>query len=96
MKAFQEDDDGPDDSIGNLVLLDAATNQSYKNAPFPVKRRRILSLDKNGTYVPLCTRNVFLKAYNPRAENTIFWSLADRDGYRRELSAVLCRFFKGA
>jgi len=46
--------------------LDAETNRSYKNAVFPVKRREILNRDRDGTFVPLCTKNVFLKCYSAR------------------------------
>ena len=45
--------------IANLTLLDEHTNRSYKNAPFAVKRQRLLDLDQHGIFVPLCTRNVF-------------------------------------
>ena len=59
---FDETDDSEtDNSIGNLVLLDSSTNRSYRNAVFPVKRRRVIGLDREGTFVPLCTKNVFMK-----------------------------------
>lgn len=81
--------------IGNLALLDESTNRSYKNAVFAIKRQRLLSLDQGGIFVPLCTRNVFLKCYSPQADNLMFWSAADRLGYENVLVRTLMGFFCG-
>jgi hypothetical protein len=91
---FQEDgEDAADNGISNLVLLDYATNRSYGNAVFAVKRQRILSLDRDGVFVPLCTRNVFLKCYNPQVDHVMFWTQKDRDGYRQVMIDTLYAFF---
>jgi sugar diacid utilization regulator len=82
-----------DHSIGNLALLDEHTNRSYKNAVFAVKRHRLLEIDRAGIFVPLCTRNVFLKCYSPKADNLIFWSAADRDDYQNAIIETLVTFF---
>jgi hypothetical protein len=79
--------------ISNLALLDAGTNKSYKNAPFAVKRRRVLNLDKAGTFVPLCTRNVFLKCYSPTVENVMFWAPGDQEAYQDSILDTLVDFF---
>lgn len=81
--------------IANLTLLDSSTNRSYQNAPFAVKRRTILSLDKAGVFAPLCTRNVFLKAYSERPGNSIFWTDEDEEAYRDAILETLVRFFLG-
>ena len=81
--------------LANLTLLDSRTNRSYKNAPFAVKRQTILSLDKAGIFIPLCTRNVFLKAYSAQAGNAIFWSEDDGDAYRNAILETLVGFFLG-
>ena len=81
-------------SIANLTLLDQKTNRSYKNAVFAVKRQRILSLDREGTFIPLCTRNVFLKCYSPQVSNLIFWADNDQKGYQTAIEKTLIRFFK--
>ena len=57
------------DAISNLTLLDAKTNRSYKNAYFPIKRLRIIENDKNGLFVPIATKNLFLKYYSKQAGN---------------------------
>jgi hypothetical protein len=93
---FQEADGGePDNSIANLVLLDDQTNRSYQNAVFAVKRERVLMLDQHGVFVPLCTRNVFLKCYNPRVDHVMFWTQEDRDGYRQVMIDTMHTFITG-
>ncbi len=88
-------DDEADHGISNLALLDEHTNKSYKNAVFAVKRRRLLELDQSGIFVPLCTRNVFLKCYSPQVDNVMFWTEADRDGYLEAMTSTLVNFFLG-
>ncbi|WP_043199682.1 DUF262 domain-containing protein [Pseudomonas putida] len=91
---FEEKEDVPTEhGIGNLTLLDKATNRSYKNAVFAVKRKALLALDQSGIFVPLCTRNVFLKCYSPEADNVMFWSQDDRDAYLAEINRALVGFF---
>lgn len=79
--------------IGNLALLDAGTNKSYKNAPFAVKRKHLIGLDQSGTFIPLCTRNVFLKCYTPKVENVMFWREDDRKAYQDAIRDGLVHFF---
>jgi Protein of unknown function DUF262 len=91
---FHEDVESEvDNSLGNLALLDAGTNRSYKNAVFPIKRRRILGLDKEGTFVPLGTTNVFLKYYSKKIDNMMFWGDPDRGDYLDSIIATLVKFF---
>lgn len=82
-------------NIANLTLLDEHTNRSYKNAPFAIKRQRLLDLDQHGIFVPLCTRNVFLKCYSPQVDNVMFWGEADQQGYQDAINNVLVNFFCG-
>lgn len=93
---FEEADSADaDHGIGNLALLDAGTNRSYKNAVFPLKRKRILGLDRDGTFVPLCTKNLFLKCYSEKIGNMMFWTRQDRESYRKAIVETLARFFAG-
>lgn len=80
-------------SISNLTLLDFRTNRSYKNAIFPVKRRRIIQNDRSGTFVPICTKNVFLKSYSSSFEEVMFWSPKDADDYLAEIIRVVSIYF---
>jgi hypothetical protein len=96
LKYFQEADDGEaDHTVANLTLLDSHTNKSYKNAPFAVKRQRILSLDRDGIFVPLGTRNVFLKCYSAQVDNVMFWGEDDKEGYLKAMTDTLHYFFMG-
>jgi hypothetical protein len=89
----EKTDEEADNGIANLTLLDEGTNKSYKNAVFAVKRQRVLALDQAGVFVPLCTRNVFLKCYSPRAGNMMFWTADDRDAYKSVIVKTLTNFF---
>lgn len=88
-------DDEVDNSIGNLTLLDSSTNRSYKNAVFPIKRSRIIALDKNATFVPLCTKNVFLKYYSKQVDKMLFWEAQDSIDYQKAMGEFIFGFFKG-
>jgi hypothetical protein len=96
LRHFGEDTEGEaEQGIANLALLDEHTNRSYKNAVFAVKRHRLLALDQAGIFVPLCTRNVFLKCYSPQVDNVMFWSEADQQGYEDAITRALVNFFCG-
>lgn len=70
------------DSIANLTLLDMRDNAALSNSVFEVKRRRVISRDKEGSYIPACTRNVFFKYYtNASGQQLHFWSAEDRQAY---------------
>lgn len=90
---FNELGDGGEGGIENLTLLNQSTNRSYKNAVFAVKRQRVLDLDRSGIFVPLCTRNVFLKCYNPEVDNLLFWSEKDAFAYRDAMTRSMVEFF---
>jgi hypothetical protein len=93
---FREASDADvDNGIGNLTLLDARTNRSYKNAVFPVKRSRVLELDRTAMFVPLCTKNVFLKCYSQKVNSMLFWSEVDRKSYQQAIIQTLVGFFEG-
>lgn len=84
------------DAIDNLALLAARDNSALNNSVFEVKRRQIIALDRAGGYIPVCTRNVFLKYYTKASAQQIhFWGPADRDGYALEMSTVLGRYLVG-
>lgn len=82
-----------DNGIGNLALLNSGTNRSFKNSVFPVKRSRVLASEKEGLFVPLCTKNVFLKCYSKKIGAMFYWSKEDRDCYRENFVETLAEFF---
>ena len=75
--------------ISNLTLLDSATNRSYKNAVFPIKRKTIIDRDKQGVFVPICTKNVFLKYFSEYPPKISFWTQEDRENYEKDLENIL-------
>jgi len=92
-------DDGTDDaqthSISNLALLDSGDNAALNNSVFEVKRREIIRRDKEGSYIPACTRNVFLKYYTPTGNQQLhFWSAADRDAYLKAIEEAVGPYLK--
>lgn len=76
-------------SIDNLVLLDSSTNRSYKNSVFPLKRKKIIEREKTGTFVPICTKNVFMKFYSTDVEQMTFWGEKDRERYLTDIEEVI-------
>jgi hypothetical protein len=77
-------------SISNLALLDGGDNSALSNSMFAAKRREILERDKTGSYIPACTRNVFLKYYTQSEDQQLYyWSGADREDYLVEMIRVL-------
>jgi hypothetical protein len=68
--------------IPNLALLSSADNAALNNSTFDVKRNKILEMDKNGEYIPICTKRVFFKYYTKSEDHQLhFWGKKDRDAY---------------
>ena len=80
------------DNLSNLALLDSSTNRGYGKAPFPQKRTTIIKRDEEGVFIPLCTRNVFLKYYSPHTNSLLFWSATDRKNYLDKIEETLKNF----
>ena len=76
-----EDDNLGKDNIANLVLLDAGTNRSYKNALFITKRRKIIKRREEGQFVPETTAYVFFKLFEGNASTRWEWTFDDRQRY---------------
>lgn len=86
--SLDEDKTGIND-LSNLTLLDAGTNRSYKNAIFSVKRNKIIERDKQGIFIPICTKNVFLKYYSDDLSKMYMWTNTDRKKYYEEIEKTL-------
>lgn len=77
-------------SIKNLALLKTDANASLNNSVFEVKRNDIANLDRQGHFIPVCTRNVFTKYYSPAGENQPYlWTDKDRDAYYEEIMRIV-------
>ncbi len=93
--------------VGNLTLLDRHTNRSYHNALFPRKRKFIIvaeglqdnsnkeERDINKMFIPICTRQVFTKAYNKGNNISLnTWTQTDADAYVKDMRQKLEYYFK--
>lgn len=76
-------------SLSNMALLSGKDNSVLNNSTFDVKREKIIEMDRIGEYIPLCTRNVFLKYYSGSNTQLHFWSEEDRRSYLQAINAVL-------
>ena len=93
LNAFKEDTAGDNvHGIQNMALLDKDTNSSLNCSTFDVKRTLIIERDLAGVFIPVCTRNVFLKYYNRSAKDLYRWTLEDRRLYLEEIIKTLKPF----
>lgn len=76
-------------SIKNLALLTPSDNASLNNAPFHRKRDKIKDLDEKGSFIPICTKNVFLKYYSKNVEQNVKWDKKDMDMYLAAIKTML-------
>ena len=82
-------------SISNLALISASDNAALNNATFDVKRNHIIEMDKEGQFIPFCTKMVFLKYYTPSEGNQLhFWGQADRVAYVQAMNRVLAAYLE--
>ena len=87
-------------ALGNLTLLDTALNRSYQDAPFPYKRQCVMDTDLRGDkFVPMCTKNVFLKFYTNSNSSASFldsmrWNKQDQDNYLAAIHKVVDTIFE--
>ena len=82
-------------SIRNLALIASRDNTRLSNAVFEVKRRILLETDRAGGYIPICTRNVFLKYYTAaQAQQLHYWSETDRENYYQALLTTLADYLE--
>lgn len=80
--------------IDNLALLQCNKNSALNNSVFAVKRNKIVEMDKKGEYIPLGTRNVFLKYYTPSQEiHSNSWNRNDREQYCKAITNELNELF---
>jgi len=75
--------------LDNLTLLSSKQNSTLNNAIFPVKRNKIIQLDKEGEYIPQVTKNVFLKYYSDSDLQPYYWSKADKENYFEDIQKKL-------
>ncbi|MDQ7046596.1 MAG: DUF1524 domain-containing protein [Sulfurovum sp.] len=79
-------------TIDNLALLSNKNNSALNNNIFPKKRDIIIQKDKAGEFIPICTKNVFLKYYSKDISKLYFWKDRDREEYILEMKDVIENF----
>ena len=80
------------DIIGNVTALNSSINRSYGNAYYNTKRRRIIEEDLEGTYIPIVTKNIFLKYYSKTVKKHTRWSVNDAKDYTLVMENTLKKF----
>jgi len=86
------DSAGTKHAMENMALLSCPDNSRLNNAIFPVKRDRIIQMEREGSFIPPCTRNVFLKLYSKADNQPYFWSTRDKADYISEIENVFNNF----
>lgn len=81
-----------DNSISNLCLLDRGTNRSYKNDGFKEKRRKLIEREMEGTFIPICTKNAFMKYYSSNVADLELWNENDKIAYSKKIKDVLDQY----
>lgn len=86
-----EDEGGElsNDTLDNLALLSSGDNSALSNNIFPIKRDKIIELDSKGSFIPLCTKNVFLKYYSKDVTQNVIWTVKDRAAYLAAIKETL-------
>jgi hypothetical protein len=79
-------------TIDNLALLSKTDNSALSNGIFPQKRARIMELEKEGSFIPIATRNVFLKYYSTEATHMSYWTATDRKSYLQAIKDTLAEY----
>ncbi|GMO41540.1 MAG: DUF262 domain-containing protein [Termitinemataceae bacterium] len=80
-------------SIKNLTLLTKEDNSSLSNYLFPVKKDKIKEHDENGHFIPICTKNVFMKYYSTNVEQNVKWDIVDMNEYFKQIKKTLKDYF---
>ena len=80
--------------LANMALLDVSQNAALSNSVFDVKRHRVINYDKEGRYIPICTKHVFFKYYTQEGPSLFFWGEADRRDYVEALNVKISPYYK--
>ncbi len=91
-KKYTEEDSVNIHTIDNMALLSTDDNSALNNNVFPIKRDKIIELDEKGSFIPICTKNVFLKYYSKDVMQNSTWTKKDRDAYLEEFRAILINY----
>jgi hypothetical protein len=79
-------------SIENMALLSKNDNSKLNNGLFPVKRKRIIELEKNGAFIPITTKKVFQKYFDGCTKQLSKWEEKDRNAYLNDIKEILKKY----
>lgn len=84
-----------DDLMGiqNLTLLSAHDNRGIGNKFFFEKRQKLQEYYQQGSFIPACSMNVFMKFYSDNPEQMAFWDKKDRESYKNKIEQTITKFF---
>lgn len=81
-------------SIENMALLSKNDNSKLNNGLFPVKRKRIIELEKNGAFIPIATKKVFQKYFDGCTKQLSKWEEKDRNSYLNDIKENLKNYLR--
>jgi len=81
-------------NINNLALLSVKDNASLSNSIFPAKRDKIKELDKTNSFIPIGTKNVFLKYFSNNVEEALTWNDDDKKVYMEAIQKEIGEYIK--
>jgi len=79
--------------IQNLTLLSAHDNRGIGNKFFFEKRQKLQEYYQQGSFIPACSMNVFMKFYSKNPEQMAFWDENDRRFYKEKIEQAIKHFF---
>jgi hypothetical protein len=80
-------------TIQNMALLGLTQNISLSNSVFEVKRKKIITMDMSGAFIPPATKRVFLKYYaEESSQNRSLWTAHERTKYLEDMKRCLKGF----
>lgn len=89
-----EKEDRYSQSLGNLALLDAGTDRSYKNALFIVKRKTLVEKEKKGLFIPQGTKIAFMKYFSGVTTNLNKWNEEDKRAHEAYIYSFISEYCK--
>lgn len=90
------EESGTVDEVKNLALLSARLNSELNHGVFPKKRKKIKEMDERGEFIPICTKNVFMKYYSDSTDTAFDrfkWTNGDMEKYLETIKETLEKFF---
>ncbi len=76
--------------IENMALLGLSENITLSNSVFEAKRRKILEMDKEGAFIPVATKRIFLKYYSKEGYTQYsIWTKDERANYKADIRETL-------